>query len=65
MTLPIRDKVGVIDELRATLHLCETVLQHSRDAREPVERRVAGSKRADRLREAIRFIEEHAEGATP
>lgn len=63
MTLPIRDKAGVLHELNATLYLCESVLRVSESNGEPAEARVEGAKRADRLREAIRFIEDHADGA--
>ncbi len=63
MTLPIHDKTGVLDELHASLHICEVTLQHSARCDEPAEARISGSRRAARLREAIRFIETHADGA--
>lgn len=59
--LPIVDKEGVLDELRSSLHICDVVLQHSAHNGEPAEARSIGLSRAARLREAIRFIEEHAQ----
>lgn len=61
--MPIHDKMGVLDELRVTLSLCEGVLKHSAKNGEPAEARANITRRAEHLREAIRFIEDYANGA--
>lgn len=59
------DKAGVLAELRASLRICEIALKHSEVSGEPSEARADGAKRAQRLRDAIRFIEENANGSGP
>ena len=53
-------KAEVLAELTTTLSLCEATIQHSMLNREPSEMRDRLVRRAECLREAIRFIEENA-----
>lgn len=61
MKAPIKNKQRVIETLNARLHISEVVINHSRLAGEPEAARKYGTQTAEDLREAIRFIEEHAE----
>lgn len=61
MKAPIQNKQRVIETLNARLHISEIVVQHSQAAGEPDAARKYGVQAAEDLREAIRFIQEHAE----
>lgn len=61
MKAPIENKERVLETLRVRLNIAEVVVVHSRHSAEPPEMQHNGALAAADLREAIRFIEEHAE----
>jgi len=61
MKSPIANKVSVLETLRIRLHIAEVVVQHSVSNGEPPACQVNGNTASADLREAMRFIEEHAE----
>lgn len=56
----IQSKQSVLMTLRQNLHVSEVVVVHSVAAGEPSSAQQRGNARSRDLREAIRFIEEHA-----
>lgn len=58
MKAPIKNKASVLETLEQNLHICEVVVQHSIASGHTPDLVVT---RAADLREAIRFITEHAE----
>lgn len=58
---PIKNKQRVLEALNARLHISEVVLNHSRSSGEPASAQKYGLQACEDLREAMRFIEEHAE----
>ncbi len=61
MKAPITNKERVLETLRVRLNIAEVVVDHSKRYGEPPEMQRNGTLAAEDLREAIRFIEEHAE----
>lgn len=61
----MRDKAGVLEELRDALHFCEIVIAHSAQHGEPAESRTRLVLRARRLRAAIHFVDAHAIDGAP
>lgn len=61
MKAPIKNKDHVLETLHLRLRVTEIVIRHSIACSEPPEMQANGKQAAEDLREAIRFIEEHAE----
>lgn len=61
MKAPIKNKARVLETLNVRLHIAEVVIEHSQSTGEPETARKSGMQAAEDLREAMRFIEEHAE----